>query len=563
MEQEADLTLSEAVAMLGRRRWVVLSVAAVVFLAAVCYVTFTPPVFRATTVLNIEPESRNSAVGPGVSEVQDADYFETQYKLITSETALRRVYSDLALASSPDFPAIGALRRAITVVPVLRTRLCRVNVDATDPRLAMKISSTLSQHFVEQNLNDKLFMSKDVLDALKAGMKGADSGKLSQSLPSVVNNKLIQDIKAQIFEGEAQLADLKMKYTENHPAMISKMSRLASMRTVLDRETENIVSSLKTELSGQLRAKNVRIIDLPQLPDEPIRPRKALAVIFGAIGGIALGILGALLLETFDYTVRSQDDIERRLGLPFLGLIPHARLKREETIYAPLLSTEVSLFSESFRTLRAMVGMADAVEAEPILLITSSVQEEGKSFVASNLAVALAQLGQRVLLVDGDLRRPRQHGHMRVSNERGLADYLSGASAQPESVVQESEVPNLDVVACGARPSNPAELLSKERLAEFMAWARGRYSRVIVDCPPVFPISDVLLWGRHVKSTIFVTRFGRTRVPLIRRACARLRGKDIKILGGVINGARLGTMTYADGRYYEQYCSDYVEPAKS
>ena len=561
-EQEVDFDLSHYIAVLSRRRWIVLSIAAALFAGSMCYAMFSAPIFRATTVLNIEREGGTAAPGQGVVEVQDDDYFGTQYKLITSQTALRRVFLDLNLAAAKDLNNLGALAKAITVVQVPRTRLCRVDVDSTDPQLAMKVSSTLSQYFVEQNLNSKLFMSKDVLDALQQRTRGMDAEKLNQSLPSVVNNKLIQDIKAQIFEGEAQLADLRMKYTSNHPAIISLNSRLASMHKVLNNEVDNIVSSLKTELSGQLRANNVRIIDLPQLPDNPIRPRKALALAFGLLGGLTLGALAALLVEMLDQTVRTHDDIERRLGLPFLGLVPFARHKKSEAIYAPLLSTEVSLLSESFRNLRTMVGFAEAVAGEPVLLMTSTVQEEGKSFIASNLAVAMAQLGQKVLIVDGDLRRPRQHGNLRVSSESGLTDFLSGAVTDPESLVQKTEIPNLDIVACGSRPPNPAELLNTDQLAHFVAWARGRYSRVIVDCPPVFPISDILLWGRHVKPAIFVTRFGRTRVPLILTACARLRGSGIKILGGVINGARLGTMSYADGRYYEQYYRDYVETEK-
>ena len=167
-----------------------------------------------------------------------------------------------------------------------------------------------------------------------------------------------------------------------------------------------------------------------------------------------------------------------------------------------------------------MVGYAKVSEGEPVILVTSTVQEEGKSFVAANLAVALAQVGQKVLIVDGDLRRPRQHRNFHLSNETGLSDYLSGAAVTPESLVQRSGVPHLDVLVCGPRPPNPAELLNTERLDKFLDWARGRYTRIIVDCPPVFPISDILLWGRFVKQNIFVTRFGRTRVPLIRTACA-------------------------------------------
>ncbi|UPT75204.1 MAG: polysaccharide biosynthesis tyrosine autokinase [Elusimicrobiota bacterium] len=561
-DQEVDFDLSHYVSILSRRRWIVVAIAAAVFSGALWYALYWPPVYRATTVLNIEREAGGGAPGQGLVEVQDEDYFGTQFKLITSQTALRRVFQDLNLSAAKDLNNLGSLAKAISVVQVPRTRLCRVNVDSTDPQLAMKVSAALSNHFVEQNLNSKLFMSKDVLDALQQRTRGMDADKINQSLPSVVNNKLIQDIKAQIFEGEAHLADLRMKYTDSHPAIISLKSRLASMHKVLNNEVDNIVSSLKTELSGQLRANNVRIIDLPQLPDNPIRPRKAMALAFGLFGGLTLGALAALLIEMLDQTVRTQDDIERRLKIPFLGLIPFARQKKGDAIYGPLLSNEVSLLSESFRNLRTMVGFAEAVAGEPVILMTSSVQEEGKSFVASNLAVVMAQLGQKVLVVDGDLRRPRQHGNLRASSETGLTDFLSGAVTDPESLVQKTEIKNLDIITCGSRPPNPAELLNTDQLAQFVAWARGRYARVIVDCPPVFPISDILLWGRHVKPAIFVTRFGRTRVPLIMTACARLRGSGIKILGGVVNGARLGTMTYADGRYYEQYYRDYVDAEK-
>lgn len=561
LEQEVEFNLSQYLDILGRRRWIVIAIASACFAAAVSYATFWPPVFRATTVLNIEREGGAVSSIPGVSEVQDDEYFETQFKLITSDTALRRVYADQDLAATKDFAGgIDALRGAISVSQVPRSRLCRVQVDSTDPRVAMKVSAALAQYFVEQNLNNKLFMSKDVLDALQSRMKGEDAAKVSESLPPVVNNKLVQDIKSQIFEGEARLADLRMKYTDSHPAVMALKSRLASMRKVLDSEVDNIVRSLKTELSGQLRANNVRIIDLPTLPEKPVRPRKALALAFGLVGGLTLGILAALLIETLDQTVRTQADVERRLGIPFLGLIPFSRHRKGEAIYAPLMSPEISLLSESFRNLRTMVGFAEAVEGEPVVLMTSTVQEEGKSFVATNFAVAMAHLGEKVLIIDGDLRRPRLHGNLRASSEVGLSDFLSGAVVDPRAIAQSSEVPNLDVVTCGSRPPNPAELLNTERLPQFMAWARANYARVVVDCPPVFPISDILLWGRHVKQAIFVCRFGRTRVPLIQTACARLRGSGIRILGGVVNGARQGTMTYADGRYYEQYYRDYVDP---
>lgn len=563
-EQDVELSLSQYLEIVSRRRWIIMLVAALSFSGAADYAFYSAPVFRATTVLSIEKEAGNAVQSQYVGDGQDDEYFETQFKLIASETQLRRVYADLQLADTKDFSTgLKALKDAVSVVQVPHTRLADVNVDSTSPQLAMRISSTLAQYFVEQNLSNKTFMSKDVLDALQSRTRGEDADKMNQSLPAVVNNRLIQDIKAQIFAAEAQLADLRMKYTDSHPAIISLKSRLDSMKKVLNNEVNNIVQSLKTELSGQLRANNVRIIDMPVLPDRPIRPRKGIALAFGLLGGLALGVFFALLIEILDQTVRTQDDVERRLGVPFLGLIPYARHKKGEAIYAPLLSADPSLTSEAFRNLRTMVGFTSSGKGEASLLVTSSVQEEGKSFVATNTAVVLAQLGQRVLIVDGDLRRPRLHRTLQASNEKGLSDFLSGAAPDPAGLVQKTEIPHLDVVTCGPRPPNPAELLNTERLADFLAWARGRYTRVIVDCPPVFPISDILIWSHHVKPVIFVSRFGRTRVPLIRTALARLRHKEARILGGVINGARRGTMSYADGRYYEQYYRDYVDAEKS
>ncbi|MDX6769389.1 MAG: polysaccharide biosynthesis tyrosine autokinase [Elusimicrobiota bacterium] len=560
-DQDIELNFAQYVEILSRRRWIVVLIAFVVFAASAGYAFLATPVYRASTLLNIEYVRKAVTSGGPTIEEDSEDYFETQFKLIKSDTLLRRVYDDQKLALTPDFASgLGALREAVAVSQLPRTRLATVSVDSTDPALAARLSNTITQYFVEQNLNNQLFMSKEVLDALQQRMTGAEAQRVNESLPSVVNNRLIQSIKEQIFGVEAQLADLRMKYTDQHPQVIALRSRLDSMKKVLNTEVENVVQSLKTELSGQLQGNNVRIVDAAKVPERPVKPRKLLAVLFGLIGGLSLGVFAAVIVELLDQTVRTQDDLERKIGLPFLGVIPLSRHKKNAKAYEHMLSPDVSLTSEAFRNLRTMVDFAESVDGENAIIVTSSVQEEGKSFVATNLAVALAQLGRNVLMVDGDLRRPRQHRNLMASSEKGLSDFLSGAVKDPAELVQKTEVPNLEIITCGPRPPNPAELLNTEKLAEFVAWARKRYGRIVVDCTPVFPISDTMLWGRHVRQAVFVARFGRTRAPLIRTACARLRSGGLKLLGGIINGARQGTMSYADGRYYEQYYRDYAEP---
>lgn len=557
-EQDVEVNLAEYVDMIQRRRWVVIITAVLVFAGAALYAFFATPIFRASTLINIENASKAAPVAGASMEQTDVEYFETQYKLITSDSLLQRVYDDLQLKLTADFAeGLPVLREAVTVTALPRTRLANVNAESSDPAVAQRIANTLAQYFVESNLNNQLFMSKDVLDALQE--RAGSSRKINESLPHVVNNRLIQDIKSQIFTAEAQLADLKMKYTESHPAVIALNSRLASMNKVLNNEVDNIVQSLKAELSGQLQANNVRVVDAAKLPERPVRPRKLLALVFGMLGGLALGIFAAILIELLDQTVRTQHDMERKIGLPFLGVIPYTKHRKDAKAYAHMISADASLTSEAFRNVRTMVDFAESVDGENAIIVTSSVQEEGKSFVATNLAVALAQLGRKVLMVDGDLRRPRQHRNLLASQEKGLSDFLAGAVDDPADLIQKTEIPNLDVIPCGPRPPNPAELLNTERLAEFVAWARKRYPRVVVDCTPVFPISDTLLWGRYIRQAVFVARFGRTRAPLIRTAVGRLRGGGLKLLGGIVNGARQGTMSYADGRYYEQYYRDYSD----
>ncbi len=560
-EQDVEIDFARYFAVLARRRWIVVVTAVSVITACTAYAFLAVPVYRGSTLLNIEQPTKTINSDLTAARDLNEDYFDTQYKLIVSDSLLERVYADLKLSAVPEFAAgVPRLAAAVAVAPVSHTHLCYVNVDSVSPALAQKISITLAQYYVEQNLNNQLFMSKDVLEALQQRMNGADAQKIDESLPTVVNNRLIQSIKEQIFTAEAQLADLRMKYTENHPAVASLRSRLERMKQTEKAEVENIVQSLKTDLSGQLQGNNVRIIDPAKLPAHPVRPRKALAVLFGILGGLSLGAFAALFVEFLDQTIRTQEDVERRIGLPFLGVIPLARHKKNAKAYAPLLSSEVSLTSEAFRNLRTMISFAESVKDDPALMVTSSVQEEGKSYVAANLAVVLAQLGQPVLLIDGDLRRPRQHRQFGASTEKGLSDFLSGEVSDPSRLLQATDVPNLSIITCGARPPNPAELLNTDHLEVFMSWARARYARVIVDSPPVFPISDVLLWGRSVKSAVFVMRFGRTRSPLVQAAVSRLNSGGLTLLGGVVNGARVSTMGYAEGRYYEQYYRDYADP---
>lgn len=569
--QEAELDLSYYLDIFLRRRWIVLSVWVMVLLSTALYTFTRSPIYQAGALLVIEKERGGGTVysNGAMIESSNDDYYQTQYKLLKSDSLLQKVYEDLHLEDMEEFSQPNGLKKlqeSVTVSPVLRSRLVYVKVDSHNPQLAARISNSISQSFVEQNLSNQLFISKEILQALQFKRSEPGSRRLYESLPAVVNNTLIQNLKAEYAKLEAQFADMSKRYTERYPAVIALKSNMAALKGQIEVETEKIVQSLKTELSGQLKGNNVRIIDPARVPGHPIKPRKKVALLLGLLVGLVTGFALALVVEMLDQSVRTQEDVEDKLHLPFLGLIPHSELNPSSRVYHSLLSQEPSLTSEAMRNLRTMVDFAGVSQKTDALLVTSSLQEEGKTYVASNLAVVFAQLGEKVLLIDGDLRRPKLHKNFHLSSSRGLSDYLAGGNSveELEEALQKTEIQNLKVLTCGPRPPNPSELLNTPRVSALIAWAQAQFDRIIIDCAPIFPISDTLLWGRHVRSTVFVVRYGKTRVPLIKNACQRLQTSGLKILGAVINGAKHRGLAYSSyGYYYKQYYHDYQEAETS
>lgn len=567
-EKELEFDLTYYWDLLMRRRWVALSAwLAVIIITAL--VTFNMrPVFQSQALLVIEKERGNNVVyqgGPSV-ERSNEDYYQTQYKLLKSEALLKTVHNRLNLAKHEEFKDPYGYRKLIkpvTIAPVPRSRLVYIKVDSYDRLLASRIANTIAEVFIEQNLSNQLFISKDVLAALQND-KGGQSRAIYESLPAVVNNPLIQQLKQDTARLQAQLAESSNRYTPRHPQLMAMTANYEALKGQLKAETDKIIQSLKIDLSGQLMGNNIRLIDAAVPPIGPIKPRKMFNILLAVIGGFVLAIFAAVLVEFIDQTVRTQEDVENKLGLPFLGSVPMTKQSRQHTAYNHLLLQEHSLISESVRNLRTMVDFAEVGQKSKSFMITSSVQGEGKSYVGANLATAFAQAGERVLIVDGDLRRSNLHKLFRVSNSKGLSDFLAGGRSTEDiqPLIQETDVKGLSILTCGPRPPNPAELLNTPRLSAFLNWASTEYDRLIIDCPPMFPISDALLWGKYIKSCVFVTAFGKTRVPLIKNATRRLSQAGIKILGNAVNMAKFGGLSYSYYGYSYQYNYHYGPDAE-
>ena len=326
----------------------------------------------------------------------------------------------------------------------------------------------------------------------------------------------------------------------------------------------------EVELSSDYTRTNVEIVEqasLPKAPSAPNKPRMAMMSLFMAL---LLGIGLAFLLEHADDTVRTPDDLEIRVGVPVLGFVPEISARKDvesKTAYRAIVSAlePSSSIIEAYRNIRTSLFFAGPAEECRVLLITSGGPGDGKTTTACNLALVIAQSGKRVLLVDGDFRRPMIHKNFNLDNTQGLSNVLVGEctleQAVQKSVHDVNIIENLDILTAGPTPPNPTELMESPAMRKLMNEFRGQYDRIIVDTPPVLFVSDASILSSTSDGVILVVRANRhTRAHAI-RARKQLQKVNGRIVGGILNHVRVPKFGhhYSDFYYhgYARYRSDY------
>jgi capsular exopolysaccharide synthesis family protein len=308
---------------------------------------------------------------------------------------------------------------------------------------------------------------------------------------------------------------------------------------------------------------NLVIVDQAIVPFNPVKPRKALTLLLGMIGGMGLGFALAFFANYLDDSVKSQDDVETYLRLNFLGYIPNIKsnslVERDQQAHLHPQSNA----AEGFRTVRAAISLVHKSDKFKVLAFTSTIPSEGKSLVTSNLAIVTAQTGVRTLLIDADLRRPSMHKAFQMQSPVGLSAYLTGQVTDVDEIIRKTEIPNLDIMCCGAVPDNPSELVGSKKMGELLNAVRDKYDRVFVDCPPVSAVSDPLMVASRTDGIVFVTKFNKIRRDHARRTVQRIQDAGVFILGNVINDIDFEgkdsyyySYYYYQNRYYASYYSN-------
>jgi succinoglycan biosynthesis transport protein ExoP len=350
---------------------------------------------------------------------------------------------------------------------------------------------------------------------------------------------------------------------EDQKAQAMDLDRKSGAYLVLQRQADSdrqIWQSLlqqekELRVISNSRQNNVQVMDLAEVPGAPYSPNARRDWFYAMITGVLVAFGLAFGIEYLDDTVKTPEDVSKRLKLPLLGLVPALRGSR-----VPLLSEPVPHdFGEAFRSLRTSLVFTSGSEGPRIIAVTSSQPLEGKTTTACNLAMALALGGSRVLLIDADMRRPGLHKVVGVENTVGLSHLIVG-QVRVRDAVQRTSEDNLFVISAGRTPPNPSELLASDRMKSFLAnLSTGPFDWVIVDTPPVLAVTDAVVVARMVSGVVFVIGSEMTRRVHAERALELILTGKPRSIGAVLNRVDLDRNKYYYSRYYGYHYKSYYQ----
>jgi succinoglycan biosynthesis transport protein ExoP len=444
-------------------------------------------------------------------KVQDLPGFSSNrliQDLAVSLAALEREYSDLTATVKPEYPRAVALKKQIDTIKGALDR-------------------------------EKLALSQNIVDEYQS---------------AAANEKYLADALEQQKKVVNEIAEKSIQYN------------------ILKREVDTtkqlydgLLQRLKeAQVSAGLKASNIRIVDSAEVPEDPVRPRVLLNLAVGLVLGTGLGIGLAFFGEYLDNTIKTPDQVEKLLRLPALGVLPSfmrgmpARTDEADSLsitspnqpagVAPAIQTNPA-FQEAYRSLRTSI-LLSANPVPKTILITSALPGEGKTTTTVNLGATLASLGNRVVIIDCDMRRPSCHRSTGVQNKPGFVQCLTGHVTLPEAILPVPGVANLSVIPCGPIPPNPAEVLSSPVTMEMLRRLREQFEYVLVDSPPLLSVADSRILATATDAVVLVVRAFSTPYDAVRRARALLYGAGARILGVALNDVDVRRDGYAYNYYY-------------
>ncbi|MGC8826589.1 MAG: polysaccharide biosynthesis tyrosine autokinase [Anaerolineae bacterium] len=454
----------------------------------------------------------------------------TDYNAIVTSERLARTYSTM-IPRRPVLEAViqrmglnespSSLAKRVRVSLIQDTQLIQLDVEDADPQRAADLANAIAEEFIRQN-------------------SALQEARFAESLENI--KAQISELSGLMEQTQRQLDTLKESGSQADPAEAARLeSILAGYRTTY---SELVQTYEKMRLSAAQTMDSVTLFEWAQPPTFPVRPKPLNTAAVAATAGLVAAIALAFLVEYLDDTVKTPDEVRDSLGLGTLGAIPAMNGNGNKLIVADDPS---SLVTEAFRKVRTNLWFASVDHPLHIIMVTSPSPMEGKSFIAANLAAAIAQSGKRVILVDADLRRPRLHRLFQVRPQSGLTQSLLDGNLQ--SHLLESPVENLLLLPAGPLPPNPTELLASQRMADALEELGRLADVVVVDTVPVLPLADSLVLAPKADGVVLVMEAGKTRRAAARQAVESLAHASANLVGAVLNR----TPGRGSGYYYYYY----------
>jgi len=441
---------------------------------------------------------------------------------------------------------------------------------------------------------------------------------LLETLPAVQADSIVRDVKLQIGQQQRELDELSTRYGQRHPKIKDANSQLFSLQSTLEQNINRVVGTIENEFQlassrvGSLRGSladgenklqstggktfeldklerevatnqsvydefrtrrteaqsaeglespNARISDPAVAAVSPVKPKKGLIIALAALGSLILSALMAFLYEQMDDTVKSAEDVERKIGARMLGILPLIKGGVFGTKQAlPLNPLEIKdkkgTFTESINTARTAICLDDGGNHRRVILVTSSVPGEGKSTTSLNLAYSLAQM-ERTILIDCDLRRPTIAKAINLPKDHpGLSSMIAGTVPARECI-QRGAIGELDIICSGPMPDQPLELLSSARFTKIIDQLSMHYDRIVLDCAPTQAVSDALVLSQLSDAVVYNVKSHDTSIELVKRGLQRLKQVNAKIVGVLITQVDIDKIVSYGGDYYYQGYYDY------
>jgi succinoglycan biosynthesis transport protein ExoP len=502
-------SLREYTEILWRRRWVVILVTAVALGLSIAYGVLTTPVYQGTAGLLLTPQLSSTLLQANNSNfpVITVDV-PTATQVIESRSIQQAVQKSI-----PNAPAVS-------VTQIGTTDVVDVSAESTNPKLAAAVANAYADAYIH-------LQQEQAVNTLTS------AAQLLQTH--------ISSVQSAINAVQAQIAN----------SNTSTGASLTTQLAALEEEQETLRSDLSNyQFASTESTGGGQVVSEASVPVKPIKPKTIEYAVLAGMLGIVVGVALAMLLEFFDDGIRTKEDLERMVGNhPVLSLIPEIVDWRD--IHAQYLvsrSSPNSIPSEAYRSLRTSIQFLGLDRSIKTLQFTSPSAAEGKTTTLANLAVTMAQAGNRVVMVCCDLRRPRLHEFFNLSNQVGFTSVLLGEATLREALQPVPGLDGLQILASGPIPPNPSELLSVSRSSEVLSSLAAYADIVLVDSPPVLPVTDAAVLASRVDAVVVVVAAGRSTQTLVSRAMEVLNRVEAPIAGVILNRAS-ETVSYNYYRY--------------